>query len=217
MMQLSIIVTDTGPLITLAAAGALDALLLPGLPVIVPDMVRFEVIRDLDKPGARAVADWIRRHEPTRVRVASTEVFEEFEILRSVNPATRTKDRGEQSAAEVLNHMLSTKGEGAILIFEDSMVRKPNFLVRLPDEVVVASTSEFLFGLERHGLLPNAAAVLARAVSLGGNDILTRHLRETGDSPVGQGWPARIAGARPAVPGGPTLKPRARPKPPPQS
>ena len=97
------------------------------------------------------------------------------------------------------------------------MVRKPNFLVRLPDEVVVASTSEFLFGLERHGLLPDAAAVLARAVSLRGNDILTRHLRETGDSPAGQDWPARIASVRPPVPAGPTVKPRTRAKPPPQS
>ena len=45
-MKLSLIVTDSGPLITLAVAGALDVLFLPGLPVIVPDMVRHEVIAD---------------------------------------------------------------------------------------------------------------------------------------------------------------------------
>ena len=67
MKGLSIIVTDTGPLITLALADALDAILLPGLPVIIPDMVRFEVIQDLTKPGAQEIADWIRANDPDRV------------------------------------------------------------------------------------------------------------------------------------------------------
>ena len=160
-------------------------------------MVRFEVIRDLDKPGAREVADWIRANEPHRVRIASTEVFEEFEVLRGVNPLTRTKDRGEQAAAEVLSRELENADFGAILVFEDSMVRKQNFLVRLPDEVAVTSTSEFLFGLERHGKLHDAQAILDRAVDLRGNEILQRHLRfsgdQVGDEAGDENWPARIA------------------------
>ena len=193
MKPLALIVTDSGPLITLAAGDALDALLIPGLPVIIPDMVRFEVIRDLDKPGAREVADWIRANEPLRVRVASTEVFEEFEVLRGVNPLTKTKDRGEQAAAEVLARELENADFGAILVFEDSMVRKQNFLVRLPDEVAVTSTSEFLFGLQRHGKLDDAQAILDRAVDLRGNEILQRHLRFSGDEAGDENWPARIA------------------------
>jgi hypothetical protein len=35
-----------------------------------------------------------------------------------------------------------------MLLFEDSDVRKDNFLVRVPDNVLILSTSEFLFGLE---------------------------------------------------------------------
>jgi hypothetical protein len=188
--KLSIIVTDSGPLITLGVAQALDALLLPKLPVIVPDMVRFEVIRDLEKPGAREVADWIRAHQPYRVRVASTVVFEEFEVLRRINSATKTTNRGEQAAAEVLSRELEEQDHGAILVFEDSLVRKQNFLIRLPDEVVVTSTSEFLFALEAHGLLTGAAAVLARAVDLRGNEILSRHLNGTSENP--ENWPERI-------------------------
>ncbi|MFZ3120498.1 MAG: hypothetical protein WA159_19520 [Variovorax sp.] len=195
MKPLSLIVTDSGPLITLAAGEALDALLLPGLPVIIPDMVRFEVIRDLDKPGAREVADWIRANEPLRVRVASTEVFEEFEVLRGVNPLTKTKDRGEQAAAEVLARELETAEFGAILVFEDSMVRKQNFLIRLPDEVAVTSTSEFLFGLQRIGKLVDAQAILDRAVDLRGNEILHRHLRFSAEEAADENWPERIAPA----------------------
>jgi hypothetical protein len=178
-MNLSIIVTDSGPLITLAVAQALDALLGPKLLVIVPDMVRYQVIRDLDRPGAREVADWIRSNEPGRVRVASTEVFEEFEILRRINAATKTNNRAEQAAAEVLSKELEQQDHGAILVFEESMVRKSNFLVRLPDEVVVTSSSEFLFALEKHGLPTSAAAVLARAVDVRSNEILNRHLAGT--------------------------------------
>lgn len=195
-MKFSIIVTDSGPLIALAVAEALDALLLPKLPVIIPDMVRFEVIQDLDKPGAREVAQWIRRHDGQGVRVACTEVFEEFEVLRGINAATKTRNRGEQAAAEVLSAELDHRDSGGILIFEDSMVRKQNFLIRLPDEVVVTSTSEFLYGLEQQCLLVSAASILARAVGIRGNEITHRHLSTSGadqDAEQVQDWAAHMA------------------------
>ena len=131
MKQFCLIVTDSGPLITLAVAQSLDALLLAGLPVIVPDMVRFEVIRDTTKAGAQEVADWIRSHDGAAVRVASTEVFEEYQALVAIRPSTRTNNRGDQAAAEVLSKELAQKDNGAILLFEDSNVRKQNFLLRL--------------------------------------------------------------------------------------
>jgi hypothetical protein len=189
--RFALIVTDAGPLITLAVAQALDTLLLAKLPVIVPDMVRFEVVRDSSKPGAQEVADWIRRHEGDGVRVASTEVFEEYQVLLAANPATRTKDRGEQAAAEVLGRELTDPQRGAILLFEDSGVRKQNFLIRLPDEVLVLSTSEFLFGLESARLLTSAADVLARATTLRGNQVLERHVHGTGAA-ASSLWPDRL-------------------------
>lgn len=191
MKSFSLIVTDSGPLITLAVAQALDALLLAKLPVIVPDMVRFEVIRDLTKPGAQEVADWIRSHEGQGVRVASTEVFEEYQVLLAANPATRTKDRGEQAAAEVLGKELADENHGAVLLFEDSGVRKQNFLIRLPDEVLVTSTSEFLHGLEAARLLKSASEVLQRATTLRGNEILERYLGGT-VSASPESWSTRL-------------------------
>ena len=196
MKRFSLIVTDSGPLITLAVAQALDVLLLPGLPVIVPDMVRFEVIRDLSKPGAQEVADWIRLHEGADLRVASSEVFEEYQLLLAARPATKTSNRGEQAAAEVLSKELAKKDHGAILLFEDSGVRKQNFLVRLPDEVLVISTSEFLFGLEAVKLLPSAMDVLKRATTLRGNEVLERHLGGT-VAKAPDAWPTRLRRSRP--------------------
>ncbi len=178
-MKFVLIVTDAGPLITLAVADSLATLFLPGLPVIVPDMVRHEVIQDLSKPGAAAVADWIRANDPRRLTIGSTEVFEEFMLLKSINSATRSRDRGEQAAAEVMGRVLDEGDFGAVLLFEDSAVRKPHFLTRLPDRVVMASTSEFLVGLESRGLLHGAQSILDRAVDARGNEILARYLAES--------------------------------------
>ncbi|MHB1124325.1 MAG: hypothetical protein ACYC0T_16635 [Ramlibacter sp.] len=191
MKNFCLIVTDSGPLITLAVADALDVLLAPKLPVIVPDMVRFEVIRDLSKPGAQDVADWIRENEGPALRVASTEVFEEYQLLVGLRPTTKTGNRAEQSAAEVLSQQLRGRDHGAVLLFEDSDVRKQNFLIRLPDEVIVTSTSEFLFGLESERLIPSASEILARAVSIRGNGVLERHRGGT-VSKRPESWPSRL-------------------------
>lgn len=51
-MNIALIVTDAGPLITLAVAGALDTLKLLAARVVIPDMVHFEVVRHAGKPGA---------------------------------------------------------------------------------------------------------------------------------------------------------------------
>ena len=196
MKDFSLIVTDSGPLITLAAANSLDVLLLPGLPVIVPDMVRFEVIRDLSKLGAQEVANWIRMNEGPALSVGSTEVFEEYQVLLSVRPTTKSSNRCEQATAEVLSKLLARKDHAAILLFEDSAVRKQNFLVRLPDEVLVTSTSEFLFGLESAKLIPSAQAILTRATTIRGNEILERHLGGTlSESP--EKWATRLRRRRP--------------------
>jgi hypothetical protein len=124
------------------------------------------------------VAEWIRKNSQ-KIKVSPTEVYEEFMLLRSVNPATKSKNRGERAAAEVLDRELEGRNFGAVLIFEDSAVRKTNFLVRLPDNVVVTSTSEYLCGLQSRNLIESAQTILDRAVDVRRNDILARHLTST--------------------------------------
>ena len=170
----SIIVTDAGPLVTLAVAGALDTLLLPGLRVVIPDMVRFEVTRHLDKPGAQEILDWVRKNEPEKVYVGTTETFDEFEILLNANPRARSRSRGEESASEILSRELAKSNDWiGILLFEDADVTKTNFLVRLPDRVVVYSTASFLRRLEAKHLIDNAKEILEKALSVRGDRILS--------------------------------------------
>lgn len=163
-MKISIIVTDASPLITLAVADALDVLLTPGLMVVVPDMVRFEVTRHADKPGSQKLLEWIRDNEGGLVSVRSTEVFEEYEKLLSIDATTKSKSRGEQAASEILERELGRGLEAAILLFEDGDIKKTNFLIRLPSNVIVLSTSSFLDGLERSCLIDSADSILSVAI-----------------------------------------------------
>jgi hypothetical protein len=55
-----------------------------------------------------------------------------------------------------------------LLLFEDTDIRKANFLVRLPDNVLILSTSTFLYGLQRRKLIDSADAILDRATAVRG-------------------------------------------------
>lgn len=96
------LVTDASPLIALAAAEALECLTMPGLRVVLPDMVYFEVTEDLARTGAEDIVQWARRHQG-QVEIVPTSVFSEFQIVRSADARARSKGRGEQAALEVLN------------------------------------------------------------------------------------------------------------------
>jgi hypothetical protein len=173
-MKISLIVTNASPLITLAVADALDTLLMPEVKVIIPDMVNFEVIRHINKPGSRELLNWVSSHQFREVFVGSTETFNEFTILHEINPAVKTKNRGEQAAAEILERELENGVDAAIFLFEDSDIKKANFLVRLPDNVLVMSTSVFLDGLQQRNLIDSTDEILQKAVTLRGDAILNR-------------------------------------------
>jgi len=173
-MKITLIVTDASPIITLAVADALDTLLMPKVKVIIPDMVNFEVTRHINKPGSRELLDWISAHQFKEVFVGSTESFYEFTILHELNPSIKTKNRGEQAAAEILERELKNGVDAAILLFEDSDIKKANFLVRLPDNVLIMSTSSFLDGLQLRNLIASADEILQRAVNTRGEAILKR-------------------------------------------
>jgi predicted nucleic acid-binding protein len=159
-MNIALIVTDAGPLITLAVADALDTLKLLQTRIVIPDMVHFEVTRYAHKPGAQIVIAWLQTNRQV-VEIATTEEFAEFSELLAINPAARTRNRGEHAAAEVLANALQEGIDVGLLLFEDSDIRKANFLVRLPDNVLILSTSTFLHGLQRRNLIQDADAVLA--------------------------------------------------------
>jgi hypothetical protein len=158
--RLGLIVTDASPLITLAAGEALECLTMPGVPVIIPDMVYAEVTENLAKLGAEEVVQWARRHHG-QVEILPTTVFAEFQALRAMNPRTRSRGRGEQAALEVLNAAVADDPDlEAVLFFEDTDVRKRQFVRALPERVMALSTGDLLRELEIAGRIQSADHVL---------------------------------------------------------
>jgi len=158
--RLGLIVTDASPLITLAAGEALECLTMPGVSVIIPDMVYAEVAEDLAKLGADDIVQWARRHRG-QVEIAPTTVFAEYQALRATNPRTRSRGRGEQAALEVLNAAIADDADlEAVLLFEDADVRRRRFVRGLPERVMALSTGDLLRELEAAGRIQSADHVL---------------------------------------------------------
>lgn len=166
-MNIALIVTDAGPLITLAVADALDTLTLLGARVIIPDMVQFEVTRHIDRPGAQEFIAWLSAR-PSGVEIGHSEEFDEFAEILALDPARRMRNRGELAAAEILANELEGGIDAGLLLFEDSDIKKASFLVRIPDRVLLLSTSTFLHGLQRKHLIDDAQAILDRATAVRG-------------------------------------------------
>lgn len=179
--RLGLIVTDASPRITLGAAGALDCLLLPGVPVFVADMVYTEVTHDMAKLGAGEVAERIRAHAE-QVQIVTTKEYTEFEVLRTIDPNTRFRDRGERAALEVLNYKAAADPElQAILLFEDGDVRQRSFLIALPERVSAISTGDFLHELGATGRIQSADHILDEAAARGRNVDQQRQPRQTAE------------------------------------
>jgi hypothetical protein len=158
--RLGLIVTDASPLITLAAGDALECLTMPALRVVIPDMVYFEVAQDLARTGAADIVEWARRHQG-QVELAPTSVFSEFQIVLAADPKARSKGRGEQSAAEILNAEIAKDADlEALLLYEDNDIRVRRFAGALPERVMTLSTGDLLRELEAAGRIQSADHIL---------------------------------------------------------
>jgi hypothetical protein len=126
-----LIVMDTGPLITLAAADSLDYLLYPGVPLYVPDAVLYEATRDSAALGAAEILAWAQKNSE-QVHTISTEAFFNYIESREANPSRREKDLGERAAIEAIHdgvHLAA--GERAVLVTEDDGCSAACWLSRL--------------------------------------------------------------------------------------
>lgn len=163
--RLGLIITDASPLITLAAGEALECLTMPGVPVIIPDMVYFEVTQDFAKLGSEEIVEWARRHRG-QVEIVPTTTFAEFQTLRAINPRTRSRGRGERAALELLNAAIAEDPQlEAILFFEDSDIRRRQFVRGLPERVTALSTGDLLHELEAAGRIQSSDHILDLATT----------------------------------------------------
>ncbi len=161
----SLIVTDISPLFTLVLAGALDALLRPGIDVSIPDAVYIEATRVHGAPGAEQIVEWINDHLD-RVRIIPTDIG--IDQQRRLEEGRSIRGLGEQAAIETLERFLRGDSEAeALLLFEDSDVNRRRAIVDV--RVSLISTGDFLRELEAEGLIQSADHILDAAAAGGRN------------------------------------------------
>jgi hypothetical protein len=167
-LHAKLIVPDTGPLITLAAADSLDYLLYPAVPVYVPDAVLYEATVNSDALDAQSIAEWVQRHSQ-QVYPLVTQVFTDHLAMLGVG-LRPPRDLGERAAIEAIRHTLVlAKEERAIFVTEDDRLLTGTYVVLDVDRerMISITTRDFLEGLEEAQRINSADDVYRRAEDAG--------------------------------------------------
>jgi hypothetical protein len=152
------LLSDAGPLITLAYANALDVLFEPGWQVMIVDMVLHELTRNAT-PTSETIARWATQK---KVRVVSSKSLSAHLAV----PQSRTSHLGEQAIQETLNAFaLMNPPQRAVLLFEDHAIAKQSFF--MPPDCQKVSTRAFLIFLQQKGWIESASAIERQAIQAG--------------------------------------------------
>jgi hypothetical protein len=160
MTTCSILITDTGPLKTLAYAGELGLLLKTGLPIYVTDMVIVELQAGSQYVGNQLALDFIDQclaAGDDSIQKIDTGVPQNAALLKSMRV-----DPGEHSLKIALEDYCATHPDDyALLLFEDKGIAKKTFV--LPDNVSLLTTRPFLQEMEQRHIITSATDVLKAA------------------------------------------------------
>jgi hypothetical protein len=170
-LDIHLVVTDASPLITLAAAGSLDFLLYPTLPVLIPDAVFHEAMAAAGKLGAQEIIDWYRAHTDL-VRIEPTAIFQDI-VARAKEPGSRIpRDLGERAALEVVRDtaLLRLPDDRALLLTDDRDAER--LIVTDPARIILLTTWDFLRQLEVARRIQSAEAVIDAVRRTGRNPVI---------------------------------------------
>lgn len=177
--QIEIVVADSGPLISLARADALEILLVfkDEIRLVVTDFVEFEVTRNRDKyPDAHKIGDFLTRHAG-KVEIQETsfgkamksmalmrEKFEENAEFRKImlengtEPPPIPKNAGELSIVSFANELISSPpGVPVLVLAEDDFFLHSG--AAYPGNAHILSTRSFLDTLQQLGKIKSANAI----------------------------------------------------------
>ena len=170
-VPVTLVVVDSGPLISLAAARRLDLLGTFARPVLVVDVAREECLRDLRAVGAADLAAWFASLDGVSYRVEPTPilpVWREAAAREAAGDASRpTSGLGDAAAAWLLVRLRDgSPGEVVLLLLEDAPFGDALVRLRHP-EVYALSTRSFLQTLENFGVIPSAKEVILTIAAAG--------------------------------------------------
>ena len=160
-----IVIPDSGPLIHLSQANALNLLHEIGGAVVIVDMVRHELTRDLSKPEAVRLQDWIEQglqpgsNRPVRLEITGT--GEAFRLATLVKPEFRMRDGGETAMVQWLAERVAGTRLQTLVLYENGKVPKVIRREGIEADIDVMTTRAFLALAERRGIIASAQAVWA--------------------------------------------------------
>jgi len=163
-LPIRLVVSDSGPLISLAACGRLDLLLEFRRPVHIPDVVKAECLRFPEKVGAATLAQWFEPDTcpayimPTPLLVA----WQQAVADEALNPNLHMSvGLGDAAIAWLLRQIQSypQEQEPTLVLTEDGPFGDGVIRNDFP-EVHVLSTRALLRTLENFGRIPSAQAIL---------------------------------------------------------
>jgi hypothetical protein len=167
-LKAKLIIPDTGPLITLAAADSLDYLLYPGVPIYIPDAVLYEATVKSDALGAQSIAEWVQRHVED-VHPLMTRIFSEH-LARMTAGERAPRDLGERAAIEAIRYgVVLAADDRAVFLTEDDRLLSGTYIIldQDRDRMIPMTTRDFLDGLEAAQRINSAEEVYRRAEDAG--------------------------------------------------
>jgi len=157
--RIRIVIPDAGVLISLAAGGLLDLLMTfrPGVHVVIPDVVEYEVTRRTDTANAMAIRGFLSKYAG-HILVDKTGYSELLSAARKQPDIKLPPDIGESSIYSYISTIKTwNPGDPTLVLFEDNWFIEND--VAKPANAHLLSTTAFLEGLEQ--LVPEFSAAKA--------------------------------------------------------
>ena len=168
---ITLVIVDTGPLISLAVIDRLDLLQWFGTPIFVTDAVMYECIALPESPGADRLRDWFERGGGNQHRIISTPIgaaYRDAKKFVDQGHSEATKNFGEWATSWALNNLEALLGQlklnpsphfGLILSEDKNFLNNQHAHAPVPDRTYVLSTRAFFIALQALGAIPNAESV----------------------------------------------------------
>lgn len=169
LVPVTLVISDTGPLISLAVVDRLDLLQAFGTTVFVTDAVMYECLRHADKPGADRLQKWFQDVGTNQHRIVKTPFGPAYlEAIRQEEQdgvEGATKNFGEWATSWVMDHLPSLLKQmrlnpgdhfGLILSEDNAYLYGNEPHAKRPANTHFLSTRAFFFALEKAGFIPSA-------------------------------------------------------------
>lgn len=168
-VPITLVIADTGPLISLAVVDRLDLLQSFGSPVFVTDAVMYECTRLEDRPGAARLREWFEKSGENQHRIIKTPFgpayLEAMELERQGHSGA-AKNFGEWATSwsmdnidALLKHMKLHPGRhfGLILAEDKAYLNGVEPHDKVPSNAHFLSTRAFFSALALMGFIPSAS------------------------------------------------------------